>query len=683
MIWYALVAGILIYFFELVGRYVLSILKIDNFICCFGIGLIVFLAYSYVTTSLMTALNGSFYVICTIYSLFFIILIILIIKDRKKISFKIDLINTLVLIVFVFIMILYAYNTTLGELSGFDSTFYLNLVTSNIKSNHMNYSYFSNGAQQAYISRQYTFQTYYYVASFFSYVFSNIINIFHRTYYQTVYVWVFQILFNAFFYSLIVNSIYLMKNKSNKIITILILLFFLFVYGRIYYYNVYGFYGNTYRVVTTGYATLLLYLLTTNNRNNELMTLFIISLLGAASVSSSSVFIDIFILYGSYFVLCNKYKDVLKFYSVPLLFVLTNLFSITIHLSILNCLLISFVISIILYLFGEKINSLLSKKKSLIAILSLSIAFMFIASLLKTKNLFDFYAFFDNLSERGDMNINYFNLGSSRGYLYLKLFILGLLILSLFSIKKVQFVQFTLILFLCLFNPFCCSFLYKVLIVYFRAFDIIVNPFTIILYINLLSGYFKDKIILKVVLCACIAFIIIDMNPLYPLYYHTSFAPEHDADAVNYSNYNNEFKMSQDEKETIDVICDDIDYFDLSNPYIITPSLLMKGLVPNGRYLFNRERDIDQYNSNSERQLFAIFYPERYLGDRVKGIEPEYDNIEKFINESKIDYLVVDKKREYYDTNQNNYTYLYWKVLESYYPMFENDRYMVFRCFYQ
>lgn len=682
MIYYVIALGILLYIFEIIGRYVLSIFKVKEFKCCFGIGLLVFLSYSYISTSLITSLNGSFYVVSAIYSLFFLVFLALIIKDRKKIDFKIDLMNTLIMAVFVFIMTIYAYNTTLGELDGFDSTFYLNFVTSNIKANPMNYSYYTSSIKQSFIGKTYTSQTFYYVASYLSYLIANTINIFHKTYYQTTYIWIFQLLFNVFYYSLITNAINLMKNK-NTITKIIIYLFFMLVYGRVYYYNVFGFYGNTYRIITVGYSTLLLYLLIKNNKNSNLLILFMMSLIASASVSSSSLFIDVFILFGAYFILCNKYENILKYCSIPLFFILINLFVLSLGINIVHSILLSLCVSSLLFIFGKKINLMLSKKKVLMIVLSLSILFMFIASFLTTKNLFDFSAFLYNHSERADMTINYFNLSLSNNLFYLKIFILILLISSLFSIKIEPFIQFTVILFLCFFNPFCCSFLYKVLIVYFRAFDIIVNPFTIVLYIDLLLRYTKEKTLFKIVLYACICIVILSYNPLQPLYYHESFKPGHDADAVNYSNYNNEFKMSQDEKDTIDVIYDDVKYYDLEDPYIITPSKLMKGFVSNGRFLYTRQCNINQYESDYEKQLFAIFLPDRYLGDRVEGIIPDYDNIGNYIKEAGVNYLVVDKTKEYYDSNVDLYSYLYLKVSNIFYPMFENDRYIVYRCFDQ
>ena len=100
---------------------------------------------------------------------------------------------------------------------------------------------------------------------------------------------------------------------------------------------------------------------------------------------------------------------------------------------------------------------------------------MFISSYIVTGNIFDYDSFFVNYSEWADSTINYFHLSSSRYLLYLKLFILFLLVSSAFLVKKEPFVKFILILFICFFNPFCSGILYRLIIVYFRAFDIIVN----------------------------------------------------------------------------------------------------------------------------------------------------------------------------------------------------------------
>lgn len=681
MVWYVIVSLLLIVFFELVGRYILFLTKINNFRCCFGIGFILFLAYSFITTSIIAALNVSFYVMCVIYALFFVAFLILIIKNIKTISLKIDVFDLLILVVFTSIMTLYTYNTSLGSLSGFDSTFYLNFVTSNIKTNSLNYAYYVNSISKSAISEQYYFQTFYYFAGFIAYIFKPLINIFHTTYYQTIYIWVFQILFNAFYFSLVLNALKIMKNKNNNAIVIIVFFFFLFTYGRVYYYNVLGFYGNTYRIVTVGYSTLILYLLTKQTNNDSLLSLFIISLIASASVSSTALFIDIFIMFGSYFVLCNKYKNILKYYSIALFFILIDLISLVTVYNVFICTILSFIISAILFVFGSKINSILSRKKILILLLIISFLFMFISSFIANGYGFNFSAFFENISEWADMTINYFRIQPSDTLLVLKIFILFLLILSLFMIRKEPFVMFIVILFICIFNPFCCSYLFSILRVFYRAFDIIVNPFTIVLYIDYVFGYIKKHPVLDALFALSIVLVFCQNNPVYPLYYHTSFVPNFESQN---DNYNYEFKMMQSEKEVIETIYDDSIYYNLESPYIITSNLLTQSFIPNGRFLFMRDvYSRCPYKTESEKQLFAIFYPERYLGDKAKTIEPEYNNIPIYIKDAKIDYLVVDKTKEYYDSNNNEYSYLYYKVLEDYYPMFENDRYMIIRCFYQ
>ena len=681
MVWYVLVSALSLYCFEIIGRYILYVLNIKTIKCCFGIGIIVFLAYAYITTSLITAMNGPFYLLCVIYTLFFIVSLCLIIKNRKNISFKINLVNLILLITFETILLFYAYNTSLGDLNGFDTTFYLNFVTSNIKTDHLNLAYYSNARELTKIGYTYTFQSFYYIASFICYIFAPIISIFHRTYYQTVYIWVFQIIFNGLFFSLIINSLDLLKTKDNKIISLLIIIFFIFVYGRQFNYNVFGFYGNAYRIITTGYSTLILYLLFESNKDDGLMKLFLFSLLGSAAVSSSSLFIDIFIMYAAYFILCQKYNDILKYYSFVLLFIITNLLAVSLDLNVLLSLIISAVISIVLFIFGNSINKFLSNRKVLITIIILSFVLMFVSSYIATGNIFDYDSFFVNYSEWADSTINYFHLSSSRYLLYLKLFILLLLGSSFFSVKKEAFVKFMLILFICIFNPFCSGIIYKVLIVYFRAFDIIVNPFTIILYINYLLVYFNNNILLKTTLCLIIIFVSLQNKPLKPLYYHKSFKPDYDYSGNEIVNYNNEFKMSQVELDVIDVIYNDTFYYGVETPYIITPNLLTQSFIPNGKFLFNRKEYTNNlYTTAAEKQLFDIFSKNDYDDYEEKTIF-DYNKIKKYLKDAGIDYLVVNKRKQYYDDRNDTYSCLFYRILEDYYAMFDSDEYMVFRCF--
>ena len=152
---YFILAFILLIYFELLGQAILNYLKKDLYIFSFGIGIIAWLAIAYISTSILTALDCSFYLILFIYSIIFIISLYLIIKKIKYL--KIDIINWLILIIVSTIILYYSFNTSLGDLNGFDSTHYINMVTSNIGLDKLNSKSVVDGTFTKNISYQYTF----------------------------------------------------------------------------------------------------------------------------------------------------------------------------------------------------------------------------------------------------------------------------------------------------------------------------------------------------------------------------------------------------------------------------------------------------------------------------------------------------------------------------------------------
>lgn len=678
MVYYFLASLVIVFVLDIIGRAVLSLLKIDN-ISPFAIGLITFLAYSYITTSLLSALHCSFYIVLVIYALFFIFFLVYIIFNRKKINFKIDLLDYAIMIVFDIIMLIYAYNTTLGDPHGFDSTFYLNLVTSNIKSPALNTTINAHGNTYATIGSTYTYQTYYLVASVFTYIITPIINLFHQTYYPTVYVWVFQNIFNMFFCSLILSSFKSLKINKKYLLLISILFLFVFVYGRWYYINVYGFYGNTFRWITIGYTTLLLNELFQDANNKNKWLLLSLSLLSSASVSSSSLFINIFIMFSAFFILIKEEKNTVKRYCFVLLFLLTNLFSRFIDYNPIICLLISFVVCLVLFLLNDLIYKVFSNNKVQIITITIVTLAMFVLSFIATNNTIDFSAFFNNWSEVADMTVNYFNIFSISYFSYVKILFLSLLIINVVFNNKNKLVKALIIIFVCLLNPFCCSYINKIDVVWYRTFDYFFNPFTFVLMIKLLAEKINGKYVN--IISAIILLITVNTNMIKPVYYHDSFVPGYNYDFDKLDNYNGEYKLIQDDVDVIDAIIKDSNYYGTSNPYIISPIIFTQAHIPNGRFMYFRDfYGRCPYKTESEKQLYSIFYPKRYEGEKLNDDILNYDQIYKYLLEAGIDYLVVDKKNEYYDSRIDKYSYLAYRVLEDMYPMYENDNYLVINC---
>ena len=86
--------------------------------------------------------------------------------------------------------------------------------------------------------------------------------------------------------------------------------------------------------------------------------------------------------------------------------------------------------------------------------------------------------------------------------------------------------------------------------------------------------------------------------------------------------------------------------------------------------------------TEAEKQVYAIFYPPNYLGEGCKDVDPDYDNVAKYIKEAGIDYIVMDKKLEYYNKNTDSWKYLIYTIAECGYgySIYSNDSYELF-CF--
>ena len=140
-------------------------------------------------------------------------------------------------------------------------------------------------------------------------------------------------------------------------------------------------------------------------------------------------------------------------------------------------------------------------------------------------------------------------------------------------------------------------------------------------------------------------------------------------------------KMSNDEFDVINKLKEELEYLD-EEKYIVTTNLYTESIIPNCRYIYSREFLINEEWSNAERQIYAMFYPPNYLGERCKEIETDYENIAKYLEESGVDYLVLDKSLDYYDEENKRWQYLVYKVAECGYgySIYSNDSYELF-CF--
>lgn len=672
MFWYILTALLFIAYLEVTGRLLLYKLNIKKHSFAFPFGLLFLMAYGYITTSILTHINCSFYIVLAIFGIYFVVSLILLFKNIKKIDFSFNITNVIIILVFAFVMLFYAYNTTLGDSSGFDSVYYLNLISTNIGASKLNTTDLFYGTYNyKAVSNQYSFQTYFYFVSCFDFIVLKILSKFCEANYYSITIWVFQILYNFFLCSLVINA-FDTVGKNKKLLKYVILFIFLFFFGKIYYNSVYGFYGNTFRTVAIGYCTLTLYeLLKQNNKNNWII--FAVAIIGSCAFSSSAVFTIIFLLYAAYFVLVDKEDNLFKYYAVILFLPFINLITVVVTDKTYISVIISFLLCLLMWAFNDKLIEIsrmkYTKKIFLVAVFIL----MVFLSYTVTGNFLDTSAVLNNHSEVSDMSMNYFSFIKLFGIneLYFKIIIWVLLVYSIVFENKNSFVVVVIVLLVSFFNTLTAPILYRYNIVYHRALDIIVNPFTFVLYFDLLFNRINNKKIYYVALTSVLCLFAINVEYAKPYYYHESFIADED--------YNSIMKMTNDEYGVIKKLKEEIEYSN-KNAYIVTPNIFTESFIPSCTYMYGRNYEISNDWSYAEYQIYSIFYPVSYFGEARKGIKADYDNLAKYLKESNIDYLVIDKTLEYYDDVDENYKYLIYKVAECGYgySIYSNDRYEIF-----
>ena len=672
MIWYFLLTLLLVVYFEISGQLVLNLLNFDRYDLAFPFGLMSILAFLFLTTGAFTFSNCSFWLVMALCALYVLITIFLFIKNRKNIKWKFSIFAWILLLVIVFIMLFYAYNTTLGETSGFDSTYYLNFISTNIGKKSLNTTDFFYGGYTSGQSAQYTFQSYYYFASCIVFLFVRILSHITIVNNYSAIIWVFQILFNFFLGSIIINSIKLLS-KNKKLLSVTFAFIFVFFYGKLYWNNVYGFYGNSFRTIAMAYSIMIAYELF-NKDTQKNWILFSICLLATCAFSSSGVFSIIFLLFGMYFVLVDSSDHMFKYYALILFVPLMDLICVVLSLKILYSFIISLIISVLLFYLNNYLVKLSRLKFTKKIIFSFFFILTIALSLMVTKNPFDFRAFTNNHSEVADMTINYFhNYGflakSEKIYRMLIWLLLGYV--SIFENKN-KLIKAFIIIFVIFFSPFNCPIIYKFNIVYHRALDIIINPFTVLLYLSMFYNKINHKYVYSGTMTILLILFITGTDFINPNYYHESFIPG--------DNYNNIMKMSNDEFDVLNRLREEVKYVDKMS-YIVSTNLFTESIIPDARFIYGRLLLINPKWSNAEKQVYSIFYPPAYLGDVCKEIEADYDNVGLYLSEANIDFLIVDKSKEYYNKNENNWQYLIYKVAECGYgySIYSNDNYELFK----
>lgn len=657
---------LIVVYLDSVGRLISYYFNIEMHIY-FPIGFLFLQALFYLTSPLIY-IKVPFNIILFIFLAILIISCILIVKEFKKIDHNIEYIDGIISICICLILSYFSYITTLGNLGGFDSTFYLNLVSQNINQDSLNsFNILYNQGPISDLSYYFS-ETYYYYGAVLTYIISKALSIFKlNTYYSITFIWIFQILFNLTLGAIVAEGRRYLKNMSTFVVFIITILM---VVGKLYYNSVFGFFGNTWMAIALSYACLFLYRYFQSDDIKYRYFIYI-CLFALCGLTTSGIFIMLFFLYALLFFL-YKENNILKEYSVIVLLPILNALLMERH-NIDIPLLIPIIFCILIFAFGNTIQQFLQKKNMIVYFLIISVFITFSLSRIYSNGLFDFTGLLNNRSQSADMTLDYFSFrADSKLIILYKVFVLATLLLAFIVNRRDKLVRFTLVLFLVFFNPFCCNLIHHYISVYYRAYLIIVNPISLALLFDNLISFIPLASIRRIFSLIIVCLFVLYGNVFKPIIYNYEFIPSED--------YNGFYRMNNDEINIIHELKNNIYYYNDKNPYIITNNILTLSMIPQGKYMYCRGREPLLEWSNSEKRLYEIFYEPDYLGDMVVD-KPDYDNMSAYIKDANINYLVIKKSVEIYDEKRSIYTYLFLKVNEicNCFPIYENENYVLYR----
>lgn len=621
----------LFFYFELLGRAILLKFNRKPFDISFSIGMVFTMAILYVIGWPISSLDmPSIYYVFLLCS-YFLISLFFIIKNIKKIDYSFDYRYLIVFLILLAFEIFESYNRTLADPHGFDIVFYVNYIGYNVDTAALNsvqplFGTFPNTHPQAIT---YVFQSYNYFISSYIYIAQKLFGLLHVSLdFLPSYVWTFQILLHCMFISVSLSSIKELKIK-NKIMQISFVVLLVLFLNNLYYNNSFGFLGNSYRMSIHALATIFLFRYFDSKEHNDLF-IFLTCMLGLCGFSSTGTFAFVFVLFALFFYLYDKENNLIKYYSLFLFMPVLNILCVKLGIK-WYVVVFTLLVFIILYFLNDLILKIYKNKYIRYGTIALVALFLIVMSVRITHNLFDFYGFTYNYSERQDMSWDYFDFFNYRHWIFNPI-VLVPLFYHLFKNRKHPFSIVCIVLILSIFNPFGATYMNKINWVYYRTYDIIINQFTLVYFINYLYENIRKKQIVSYILLA--ASIVLAVTQI-PQYYHESFKPSDD--------YNYIYKIDNSELEMINNVRNLIKDKGIERPRIINSTFFMNSFIKNGEYLIGKEIKYDYAAYNDlTYDLYLIFYPPNGWDNFRPTDPPKYDEVIELLKQSDFDIVIVD-----------------------------------------
>lgn len=548
----------------------------------------------------------------------------------------------------------------------YDSITYLSEVLENAKASVFGHIDYTSGYHYEGIENLHDFQGYYY---FWSILLRWAVQLTGFSEILTpLYIWGATILYGMSLGNLTVSSVNVLY-RTQKWKGLIFAVLILSPYFTNYFNTTLGFFGNTIRTIIIGWSVLIVFrILKEKNRSQQQMLYASAAMtyLAGISVSSSSLFIDLFLCVGLFFALCwakEKNRDAWNlfiFSCVPVIFygILITLGHNSLLRSILFTAAITAALMGIVFLLQKHLDVLCRVCVRILPVL-FAVLVGLTVYLNRSNGFSDMMLYFSSPSAY-DMEVNLTSHTST--YELIRNLILYVLIALLFvNLKKENRFKFFLIVLGILFlNPFSYSPVTRYLTssAYFRAFDLIINPFTLIFLI-----WNADKVL------SFMSFVLLGIAGVFSAFYaHQNLTEAVSSTLVSdREDWNWETKVTDDDYELYDYIQNNIsDAQEL--PEILSQDINLRGYTTDVISVFSSIRwrtvlsDPVQYQQNYN--LVTLLYPNTRFASTSISENPDYSKLPDVIKEYGSDYVIISNTISVWD-DRGWYDKAYVKVVNS------------------
>ncbi len=670
-------------------------LKLNTFLYI-PVGIIVYLGliqFIYYFTVYFQVPSGIYFILI---GLIFIVLSSLHIIGSIKSLLKLKMIIGLsISLMYVFLLVVVSSNRTLGQ-NSFDTYHYLSMALQLAYSQTFSYVDYGTGLSIDTIMRTYDYQSFYSFSALLILVFDKLMGFFSDSTYglfTQAYFWITSALFYLLEITTVLGLVFSLKIKNHGVkvfLFILLLAYFPFIYFN----SVFAFFGNTYRPFIVALLMFEWYQYFVNEKHeigNLVLMMFTSSAL--ISVSSSGFPLGIIIITSAFILIFHLIKnsdvilETIIWLTIPSsLFVLFYQGSNNrlLFLMILIGLLIFY--SFLLFMYYKKftqrekfIHNIAHIMKIMIPGIVIVIAFyLFFSGYQLTHDfLYDHRAY--------DMVWYYFNYSNST-YILIN-FILFISLITFLLRNKSAFILLLLIIIILFINPISSMLVEKYLfsVVYYRSFEIIFNPFTIILFFSFMINQISYVWFRNGILFSIIAWMIPGAISYSQNYYHTSFIPS--------ENYDSILRLYPDEIETLKIlkskiilenyqeakVISQIESVRVYVPYVVTP-ISNNSIRSINKYTINNIDDSDKLSGNI-LELFKIFLNKDYIEQEIFDSKINYSQTCDYLISEKIDFVVVSKE-QYFVDEKGEVIPVYFKVRDCATQIYENESYMIYQFYW-